>query len=613
MRNGPSALILSVLLAANAFCAEILPANISSAVFHDTLITPGEDGYRTGGIIPFRKDSPALHYEPAEQGVEIIPLGEFNSTAMGGFSYLRKSLQPIPDGPHALVRGGYGAFGTAHTSLLTSYGTNRVSLMGGYGYRRAEVAETGGGGLKGDVYPATNLARYRSDVKDGLAYESQAGYLRLDAAPFVPLMLSISWLRTEAENIRYPMLKLDSGYDTNNDIEAVFRFKKPMTGVRDITVAGFWRAYDALFDDRLRESARLSNGALRPYSMQNWGELSKYGVRSSATIPQAGGEMIIGGDYGIMNVDAVNRTNSGTAVLERSLIPDVAITFGGGYLGWGSNPAKPFRVSTGLRLDVVSAEAQKAPAAAKFEAAEPSGWLKGSWRAGDGLDISLAFGSTVKFPNAQELFIGITNSSSQLGVPGLAPARAYRPELSIDYHGTSLELHSYAYWSRIDDYVALYQMNQATRSFRNVEAELWGAGVFAVFKLPDNLGLKLVLDYSQGDDITRGNPLPEIFPLTGNVSIRYDDRRLFCSVTERFSSRQWRTDSTLGELPNPSWAVTDVMAGYRYKSVKFSAGVDNLADTRYSTHLMHLRDPLVTGVRIPEAGRFAWGMVEIAL
>ncbi len=606
-------LIFIVLMATTAYCEDAAIDWKKRAGFSDTLIGAYEEGYRSSGIIPYRKDSPALHFEPAEKGITLLPNGEFNSAAIGGFSFIRKAPQLIPEGAHLLVRSGFGFFDTSQALTLVSLGAKKFSVMGGYGYRRADVAEIGAGGLKSDVYPLNSTARYRTDTRDGLAYESQAGYLRLNTAPFERLLVDISWLRTDAENIRYSMLKLDSVYDTNNEVEATANFKKPMPGINEIVIAVYWRGYGALYDDRLRESARLPNGMLREFSMQNYGELYRHGARASAAIPLYAGEVAVGADYAIMNVDAVNRSNNGTVLTERSLIPDVDISFTAAYLNWRSDPNKSIRLSSGMRIDSVSADAQKAPATAASHKTEPSGWLKGSWQSADGFDLSLSFGSTVKFPNAQELYMGITTPSPQLGSPLLAPARSYRPELSLDYHKDLFELHGYLFWSRIADFVTIYQLNSTTKSFRNVDAELWGAGSSAGLKLPANMSLKLTLNYSQGDDLSWSRPLPETPPLTGTATIRYDNSRTFVSLTERFSSRQRRTDITLGEQPNPSWAVTDIKAGYRFKWLTLTTGVDNVADASYSTNLLHLRDPLATGVRVPEAGRFFWGMAEILL
>lgn len=612
MRVLVSSLMLHVLIVPTAHCEEI-SAPKAPSIFSDSLITAGEDVYRSGGICAFRKDSPAFHFEPAEQGTAFLTLGEFNSSIMGGFSIIQRGQQPIPEGSQVIVRGGYGSFETAQASALASFGTKTASIMGGYGYRRANVAGIGGGGLKSDILPATSTVRYRTETRNGLAYESHAGYLRINATPLDPLTLSASWLRLESENVRYPMLKLDGDYDIGDSVEASARIKKPLPGVRDITVGGFWRYTDTLMDDRLRESARLPNGSLRPFATQNSGKTSHYGARISATIPVANGEAVAGGDYSMRYADSASRTSNGTLITERSIIPDVAMESKGVYLTWEGHPVNGFRFFSGVRGDFISVNSRKAPASPGSEQAEPTGWLKIGWQATKELFMSLAFGSAVRFPSPHELYIGVISQSSQLGVPGLSPARSYRPELTVDYIQEPMAVHGYAFWSHIDDFVAIYQMTPTTKSYRNVEAQLWGAGASATAKLTADLNLNLALDYSHGTDLTWSRPLPEVAPLIGSASFGYDNSRLFASLTERFSSRQWRYDRDVGEQPNPSWAVTDLKAGYRFKGVTVSSGIDNLADSRYSTNLLHLRDPLFAGVRVPEAGRFVWALIEVVL
>ncbi len=575
------------------------------------LVAAGQEGYRSGGICPYRKDSPAFHFEPADQGITPIPQGEFDSSAIGGMGFLNKSSPAIPSGPHAAISGGYGSFATTRASLLASYGTKAASILAGYGHRRADSAQAGGGGQKSDVYPSGYDARYRDETRSGTAYESHAGYMRLQLSPSDSTDLSLSWLHIEAENIRHPMLKQDGVSDTSNAIEISARLKQPLPAVRGVRLAGYWRSQEQLLDNRLREAARLPNGSLRSYSTQNMAEVFQYGARVSATLPTRYCGAVVGGDYGVVNPDAINRKNSGTVLSESPLLPDVTIETGGVFLTCGSAPIEKLSISGGLRGDMVYARAGKAPNSPSAEYVEPSGWLRGNWRPKDGLELAITFGSALKYPTAQELYIGVVSPSSQLGNPQLAPARSYRPEFSFDYRSNLLTVHGYAFWSRIDSYIALYQLNPTTRSYRNVEAELWGTGVSAELKLAATLKLDLSLEYSHGDVLTWSRPLPETAPLTGSTSIGYDNGRLFTSLTERFSSRQWRTDSSIGEQSNASWAVTDIKAGYRSRNLTLSIGIDNLADTRYSTHLLHLRDPLATGIRTPESGRLAWGMLEI--
>ncbi|MBI5485620.1 MAG: TonB-dependent receptor [Deltaproteobacteria bacterium] len=575
------------------------------------LVTAGEEGYRPGGICPYRKDSPAFHFEPADRGIRLIPQGEFDSSAVGGMAFLNKSSPAIPAGPHASISGGLGSFITTRASLLGSYGTKAASIMAGYGHRRADSAQAGGGGQKSDVYPSGHDARYRDETRSGTAYESHAGYMFLKLSPSDSLDLSLSWLQIEAENIRYPMLKQDGISDTSNAIEISARLKQPVPAVRAVRLAGYWRSQEQLLDNRLREAARLYNGSSQPFSTQNMGKVFQYGARISATVPTRFCTSVAGADYGVANPDAVNRKNNGTVLSESPMLPDVTIETVGVFLTCGTAPTEKLSISGGLRGDMVSARAGKAPNAPSTEYAEPSGWLRSSWRPQEGLELAIAFGSSLKYPTPQELYMGVVTPSSQLGNPQLAQARSYRPEFSLDYRSSLLALHGYAFWSRIDGYIALYQLNPTTRSYRNVEAELWGAGVSAELKLVPALKLDLSLKYNHGDVLTWSRPLPETEPLTGSASIGYDNGRHFASLTERFSSRQWRTDRSIGEQSNPSWAVTDIKAGYRSRNLILSIGIDNLADTRYSTHLLHLRDPLATGIRTPESGRLVWGMLEI--
>jgi outer membrane receptor protein involved in Fe transport len=50
-------------------------------------------------------------------------------------------------------------------------------------------------------------------------------------------------------------------------------------------------------------------------------------------------------------------------------------------------------------------------------------------------------------------------------------------------------------------------------------------------------------------------------------------------------------------------AAADLKAGVEYRKWRIYAGVANLFDKSYCTHLSYLRDPLGAGVKVPENGR----------
>jgi iron complex outermembrane receptor protein len=124
--------------------------------------------------------------------------------------------------------------------------------------------------------------------------------------------------------------------------------------------------------------------------------------------------------------------------------------------------------------------------------------------------------------------------------------------------------------------------------------------------LPADLYLKTSLSYVHGTNKDTDNPLSEMPPLNGNVSLRYDTGSLFIEATERFSSKQDRVDPDLNEEVSAGWAVTDVKAGELWGQWSLTGCVNNIFDKYYFSHLSYQRDPFARGVKVQEIGRLTY-------
>lgn len=182
-----------------------------------------------------------------------------------------------------------------------------------------------------------------------------------------------------------------------------------------------------------------------------------------------------------------------------------------------------------------------------------------------------------------------------------------RSELGYSYQDADHILYPYIYLVDVadPDGPAIGTL-PAARTYQNVEARLWGGELSAQLALPLDLYLRGVLSYTEGKNEDSGEPLVEIPPLQGNVSLRYDRDTFFAEITERFADRQNRVDNTLNEEETAGWAVTDVKAGVNWRRWSIYAGVNNVFDKFYFTHLSYQRDPFRTGEKVPETGAFGY-------
>lgn len=97
--------------------------------------------------------------------------------------------------------------------------------------------------------------------------------------------------------------------------------------------------------------------------------------------------------------------------------------------------------------------------------------------------------------------------------------------------------------------------------------------------------------------------IAEIPPLTARLTLRYDTGSYFGEVETILSSTQNNVNSDLKEQKTSGYGVVNLKTGAQYRNIRLIAGVNNLFDKLYYTHLSYLRNPFSTGVKVSEPGR----------
>ena len=112
------------------------------------------------------------------------------------------------------------------------------------------------------------------------------------------------------------------------------------------------------------------------------------------------------------------------------------------------------------------------------------------------------------------------------------------------------------------------------------------------------------IDWTWGENRTKGTPLVEIAPLAFRLQLRtpaWHGHRLWLSHS--WEDAQKRIDAVLLETPSSAWHRLDVGVSGEWSALGWSFEVENLLDNRYSRHLSYTRDPFSSGFRVLEPGR----------
>jgi len=577
------------------------------------------DGVRLHGACPSRMDPPSFHYDFAEIEQVRVVKGPYDLSNPGGLGGMVDAETKKPGkGFGGDVNLSYGSWNSVNTSAVASYGTDAYDGLLGYAYKYSDVPKSGDGKRLTEIYPAASLNRYKSDAIDSKAYEINTGWGKLGVNPTSNSRSEISYSYQNADHVLYPYLKMDADYDRTHRLNWIYRIRKISPLLQDLKLQVYWDKVDHLMDDSFRFTSTPSVNMTRYYSMRTDATTQVYGAKLNATLATGPGTLKTGIDYYNRNWDAVNRRAMYTMAnryMDLAMIPDASIDnlgiFGEYELPLGSQLV----LKSGLRGDLTWAETNKTntlvTAGTKRDFANVSANLQLTYTPVKGLDIFTGIARGTRTPDQQELFLdvptpGVPSAASNYwhGNKELKSTVNHQADIGAKYSTDRFYVNTSIFYSDLQDYINFYQVPSTfEKSYQNIHATMWGAELGSQISFDYDLFLRGALSYVEARNESAGTPLSEIPPLRGMVSIRYDNGTFFLEALENLTREQDRVDASLTETTTSGWATTDIKGGINYRSVSIIAGVNNLFDRYYYSHLSYARDPFQSGVKVPENGR----------
>lgn len=599
------------------------------------------DGVRVHGGCPSRMDPPAFHFDFAEiESIEIVkgPYDLRYAGSLGGL--VNATSKAIPPGPGLAATLTYGSYDLVHTSVTASHGGEKSEALIGYAYKYSLPPKSGDGKRITDIYPLNSKNRYRADDLDSRAYDINTFWIKgkHKFAPGVSSELDIAY--QDADHVLYPALLMDAEYDRTARINWTTIFEKPSERVKEVKLQVYRTDVDHLMHDEFRESSRPNMMITRDYMMQTDAETTVTGINLTSVTEVGSGEILGGIDYFYRNWDAINESAAYLAYQAQPMIPDVDNDQFGLFAEYSRPLSETVTIKGGARLDYANSEATGLSDARMAGFYQPfysgqslhddndffalSANLQMFWKPVDGIELFAGLASASRMPDPEELYIGlqripnmnVPDPISWIGNPSLDPVRNNQADLGLKYSGDRFVVNGSIFYSDLRDYITLVQIPDPdgpgtgtlskARGYDNVDARIWGGEASAQASLPFDLYLLGSLAYTEGKNRDSGEPLAEIPPLSGSLGLRYDIDSFFVEITERFADRQDRVDPLLDEEETSGWGVTDIKSGVHLDKWSIYAGVNNLFDKYYFSHLSYQRDPFQSGVKVPEVGAFAY-------
>jgi iron complex outermembrane receptor protein len=598
------------------------------------------DGVRVQGGCPSRMDPPAFHFDFAEvESIEVVK-GPYDLRYAGSMGGLVNAVSKKPQsGPGLSAVLTYGSFDQLQTSVTGSYATDSYSALAGYAYKYSLPPKAGNGDRITDIYPTNSKNRYRDGKLDSKAYDINTVWAKGGYQLTGKTHTELDFAYQDAQHVLYPALYMDADHDRTSMLNWTTTVDTPAELLDDVKFQFYWTDVDHLMHDEFRVSSMPSMAVTRDYSMETDATTTIVGGNLSGVMNVVSGQLKGGVDIFYRNWDATNKSAMYKAYESQAMIPDVDHEQLGLYAEYSLPVGDRVKLKGGVRVDYADSDATKLDSSrldtlykpyqpghsldSDNDFFEPTANLQLFWKATEGIEVFTGLASASRMPDPQELYIGLQriptmmmpSATSWVGNPDLDPPRNNQADLGVKFTGERFFLNGSVFYSRIDDYINIVSVDPdgpglgtlpAAKTYRNIDARLWGGELSSQISLPLDLYLIGSLSYTEGKNLDTHEPLAEIPPLSGSAALRYDNGIWFVELQEQFADHQDRVDDDLNEEKTSGWGITNLKAGTTLDKWSIITGVDNLFDKYYFTHLSYQRDPFRTGERVPEPGAFGF-------
>ena len=577
------------------------------------------DGQRIYGACPNHMDPSAFHVDFSEVDRVEIGKGPFDMKNQGSLGGVVNIVTRKPEeGLHAFGNLSVGSYGFVNPSATVSYGRDAFSLLGGYSYRTSSPYTDGSG------KQFTESVNYRPDLLDSDAFEIGTAWAKGAFSPFSGHLAQFSYTRQQADHVLYPYLQMDAVYDDTDRMNAGYQINDLPGFVRSLRFQAYYTNVDHWMTDQYRTS---STNFAREYSMGTLAGTEALGGKFETLL----NNVTVGIEAFHREWDATTSL-AGAGYNPQFSIPDVRTNSFGLYSEYTKAFSDSLGLSLGGRIDSVTTAADSSKANTNLYYAYnstrltsatnnyPSGSVRLGYKTGIGIEVSGGVGHTVRVPDARERYFALKRMGTDwVGNPELKPSRNTGFDGNVSFRRQGLLLESSLYLDYIDDYVSIVPqarqnmvtgvMNKSARSYKNVEARMYGGEFLASYLFSRRLFLSSDLSYTRGtrslepENGILTEDLAEIPPLRSRTALRFDTGAYFGEVEAVFSGRQDNVDTSLGEQSTAGYGIANLKAGMSYKRFAVKLVLNNLFGRQYYEHLSYMRDPFRSGARVYEPGR----------
>ena len=295
------------------------------------------------------------------------------------------------------------------------------------------------------------------------------------------------------------------------------------------------------------------------------------------------------------------------------------------------------KVILGLRYDAVTTEARDADTATdannlatnayngvysstttKTDDSSLNGLLRYERTYQDNVNVFAAMSRTHRYADATEQYMA--KGTSWTGNPDLKPEQHNQFDIGMSQATDKTNWSVSAYYDVINDYILRdLGSNQSddvnvagsNSVYLNKDATIYGLDVAGSWKTSQHVKVGSSLSITKGTNETDHRNLSNIAPLSGTAFAEYSANNWKAGTRFNFATAQTEVNTEYGELETAAWSTVDVFGDYQInKSIKLSAGVDNIADHAYETYLNRVDNYSSNTYKVYEPGRTVWAKLN---
>jgi len=147
--------------------------------------------------------------------------------------------------------------------------------------------------------------------------------------------------------------------------------------------------------------------------------------------------------------------------------------------------------------------------------------------------------------------------------------------------------------------------------YLNKDANIYGLDLASTWKTSQHVKVGGNLSLTKGTNETDNRNLSNISPLSGMAFAEYSANKWKAGTRFNFATAQTEVNAEYDEPETAAWSTLDVFGDYQInKSIKLSAGVDNIADHAYVTFLNRYDPTQGDAYKTYEPGRTVWAKLN---